>query len=166
LYISSPSDPIGEIFGLAITHDNRFFVSAGKDQCIKIWDITSRNCIDYIQNAHAGIVYNICLRLGPITSLTITPDDKFIVSGSTDQSIRIFNFSTKHCVHRFPATHEGKIKPNSIKDIEAVTVLVMTPDGRYLISSSTDRSINVYDFQGRKLVKQIKDAHSGLNFLI
>ena len=42
-----------------------------------------------------------------VSCLVITPDQRFAVSGSADQSIKVFDVQTKKEVHHFQRAHEG-----------------------------------------------------------
>jgi len=45
--------------------------------------------------------------LGVIASMTVTSDDKYVISASFDQSIKVFDLQTKQQVHHFENTHQG-----------------------------------------------------------
>jgi len=45
--------------------------------------------------------------LGTIASVTVTPDNKYIISGSYDKSIKVFDIQTKQQVHHFENVHKG-----------------------------------------------------------
>ncbi len=40
--------------------------------------------------------------------MTVSPDSKYIVSGSADQSIKVFDLDTKQQVYHFVNAHESK----------------------------------------------------------
>jgi len=44
---------------------------------------------------------------------------------------------------------------------EAITSIALTPDNKFLITGSGDRSIIIFDFQANKLVHQFQDVHNG-----
>ena len=64
------------------------------------------------ENAHKSkkIVYSNSseLLLGGVHSLAVTSDNKFLISGSQDMSIKIFDLQTKELVHHFENAHKGK----------------------------------------------------------
>jgi len=45
--------------------------------------------------------------LGEIESVAVTSDSKFLISGSQDRSIKVFDLDTKKQVHHFQNAHEG-----------------------------------------------------------
>jgi len=46
--------------------------------------------------------------LGPVFCLDVTQDNKYIVSGSSDRSIKVIDFEKRETVHSFTGIHEGK----------------------------------------------------------
>ena len=87
---------------------------------------------------------------GPVYSVTFTADDKYIVSGSHDQTIAIWDIEEKRLIHQFQNAHQGGI--NSV---------VVTSDDKQLVSGSRDKSIAIWDFQCKKLIHRIENAHQG-----
>jgi len=66
----------------------------------------------HFQNAHEGIFLNIYERflilLGSITSIAITSDNRYIISGSFDKSIKVFDLQTKKKLHHIEKAHQGE----------------------------------------------------------
>ena len=90
-----------------------------------------------------GIIH-ILLNLGAktfyesATTISITPDGKYLISGSTDKTIKVWNLQTKKLLFT--------LKGHS-KEVSAVTI---TPDGKYLISGSKDKTIKIWDLENRE----------------
>lgn len=93
-----------------MTPDSRYVVSASDDRSIKIFDLGEKKEVHNFENAHQGDIFNainIDLGLEDIMTVAMTPDGKYIVSGSLDNTIKIFDFETKQEVHHFKEAHEG-----------------------------------------------------------
>ena len=94
--------------------------------------------------------------LGRVYALAVTPDDRFIISGSQDKSIKISHLKTGEIHHHFKDIHEGLYFVKGIlsqrNPIETVRSLKLTPDGRYLISASADKMIKIIDIEEKKQV--------------
>ena len=45
--------------------------------------------------------------IGPISAVNVTSDDKYIISGSFDKSIKIFDLYTRRLIHHFVNVHKG-----------------------------------------------------------
>ena len=83
-----------------------------------------------------------------VTSVSFSPDGKSLVSGSWDQSVRIWDAAS----HQLVATLEGHTG--------AVTTVAYSPDGKFIISSSRDHSIIVWDAVTHQTIAKLS-GHSG-----
>jgi len=70
---------------MKLTSNDKFIISASRDQSIKVFDLQTKQQVQHFQNAHDKYV----------NTVAVTNDDKYIVSGSWDQSIRVFGFNPK-----------------------------------------------------------------------
>jgi WD40 repeat protein len=66
-----------------------------------------------------------------VRCLAFTEDDKYVVSGSADKSLRVWEASSGKEVLRFPHP-------------DVVTALLLTPDNRYAISACADGLIRMW----------------------
>jgi WD40 repeat protein len=71
-----------------------------------------------------------------VTSVATSPDGQFIVSGSWDKTIRIWN------------TDDGEIGIGPIiGHNEKITSISISPDGKHIVSGSDDCTIMVWDVE-------------------
>jgi WD40 repeat protein/tetratricopeptide (TPR) repeat protein len=70
---------------------------------------------------------------GPVCSVAVTPDGRYVVSGSGDDTVRLWDLATGKEERRFTG-HE-----------RWVTSVAVTPDGRYVVSGSGDFTVRVWD---------------------
>ncbi len=68
-----------------------------------------------------------------VTSVAVTPDGKYVVSGSGDKTLRLWELATGQEVRRFTG-HEG-----------SVTSVAVTPDGKYVVSGSDDKTVRLWE---------------------
>jgi len=78
--------------------------------------------------------------------LAVTSDDKYIVSGSYDNSLKVLNLQTKQQVHHFRNVPEENNEP---QPIVSVTV---TSDHRFVVSGSKDGTIKVCDLYTKQQI--------------
>ena len=71
--------------------------------------------------------------------MRITPDNLFIVSGSADKSMKIFDINKRQEVHHFQNIHE-----------EAINTVAISTDNKFIVSGSSDKSIKIIDLSNRK----------------
>lgn len=97
---------------VCISLDATKILSSDSAGVIKLWDLKSGECLRTIQ-AHSQ----------SISGLHLTVDGKFAVSGSWDKTVKLWNLADGSCMKTF--AHD-----------DWVTSVDMTPNGRYLVSSS------------------------------
>lgn len=97
---------------VSISVDATRIVSADRAGVIKVWDLDTGECLRTIQ-AHSA----------NISGLHLMVSGKFAVSGSWDKTVKVWNLTDGSCLMTFE--HD-----------DWVTSVDMTPDGRYLLSSS------------------------------
>ena len=121
----------------AITPDEQYIIAGCTD-----WRIINLNTGN-ISYAHEG-------HRGQVTALTISPDGNFVISGAfeivnlkenkTVSFIYIWDFNTGKLIRSIP----NKEDP--------INTLLVTSDGRYLISGSTDNCARVWELSSGKLI--------------
>lgn len=80
-----------------------------------------------------------------VESLAITPDGKTIISGSSDNTIKLWNINSGMCVN----TLNGHV--------DSVNSLVITPDGNIIISGSQDKTIKLWDIKSGKCINTFEN---------
>jgi WD40 repeat protein len=125
------------IFGVAMTSDGSRFASGGgsdvagpvkNDQLLRIWD---GNVAGAVLKGHNGAV----------TSVAVTPNGRRIITGSKDNTARIWDAKTGTAV----AVLEGHA--------DAITAIAVTPDGTRAITGSRDNTARIWDLStGKELI--------------
>ena len=87
------------------------------------------NSITKIVGKHEGCVF----------ALAFSPDERLIVSGSEDQTVRVWNIKSKNELRRFH--HEGWV--NSV---------AFSPDRTHIVSGSDDKSFRLWNIQTNRCV--------------
>jgi len=132
-------------------------------------------------------VFKLSGHTGGIASLAFSPDGRYLVSGSQDESLKIWDLSTKkeiETIHKFGSTHTSLAfspqngflavgfyeilriyKPQSWKKVTQKTLfpafvesIAISPDGKQLIASSwKDKSLLTMDFPALSNIKELKE---------
>jgi len=78
----------------------------------------------------------------------------YLISGSDDKSIKIFNFYTKQLICNFEDVHTNFVNSLSI-----------SVDDKFLISGSEDYSIKVFDLEVMQEIFHLQNAHTSKKFI-
>jgi hypothetical protein len=99
-------------------HHTGRFVQSGP---IHFWEVATGRCLCRFAG-HAGAVTSVCLSL----------DGRYALSGGTDGTVKLWEVSSGQCLRTF-AGH-----------LDAVTAVALSADGRYALSGSADRTLKLW----------------------
>ena len=85
-----------------------------------------------------------------INSIAISPDGKYIVSGSWDKTIKIWDFKTAECL-------------NTLEGQNSVSSIAISPDGKYIVSGSDDGIIKILDFRTLECLNTLEGHKDSVN---
>ena len=86
-----------------------------------------------------------------INSIAISPDGKYIVSGSDDKTIKIWDFKTAECLNTLEG-HE-----------DSVNSIAISSDGKYIVSGSGDKTIKIWDFKTGECLNTLEEHEYSVN---
>ena len=118
---------LGDIHTLKWSNDGNFFASSGTDKTIRFWDLKYLKSINVIEAFKFSEINDI--------GLLNRNNDLIIAAGHIDGKITIWNYLNKKLIK--------EIKENNDKmEIRSVS---FSPDGKFLLSSSFDHKIKLFD---------------------
>jgi WD40 repeat protein len=79
-----------------------------------------------------------------VNTVAVTPDGRYIVSGSSDKTLRVWDLASGRPV-RTLAGHG-----------DSVGAVAVTPDGRYIVSGSRDKTLKVWDLAAGKDLQTLR----------
>jgi len=104
--------------------------SGSEDFTVKLWD-TKKGKEKYGENYVKVATFS--LHTKEIERICFSPDDKYLISGSADKSLIVWNTKNAKPVSVLKG-HNGSVKDCAFTD-----------DGKYIITGSTDSSLIVWD---------------------
>jgi serine/threonine protein kinase len=118
---------------IEITRDNRFIISASEDKNIKIWDLPTGKNLQTLTGHGSGVKV-----------IAVSPNNQILASGADDKII-LWNIATGQRLRGLPS--------------KSTRSLLFSQDGKYLLSSHTDGTLKLWNWQTGKLVKTVR-GHS------
>lgn len=86
-----------------------------------------------------------------VNAVGITTDGRYIVSGGSDKTLRLWELETGQCIRVFKG-HKGE-----------VNTLAMIPDGQFFVSGSRDSTLRLWDLNAGKCLKIFKGHDDDVN---
>ncbi|HLO28690.1 MAG TPA: TIR domain-containing protein [Anaerolineales bacterium] len=134
------------IKSFAVSADGRYMIF-GHDDDASLWELAtgkevSRMTHDKVEDFSYQRVYGVL-------SVAFSPDGKYVVTGSGDQTARVWEAVTRKEIAR--VTHE-----------DVVSNVAMSPDGKFVASVSVDGVLRVWEaFTGREITRNKINGCSG-----
>ena len=128
----------GIVWCIAFAHNSKLMATAGQDQTVRIWDVSSKRCVMILRDS-----------MGAARGVAFSPDDTLLATGSDDKHVRLWSVATGKLLHIFPP-HPDK-----------VWTVAFTPKGQQLASGSGDGTIKFWNVAQRKQISTAK-AHQGV----
>ncbi len=148
-------------FGVSMSGDGSLVAVGGNGRSLYVADAASGKLRwDLSREGHLGVVRD----------LLFTPDAKFLISGASDMTIRVWDLQNKkaHAVFRFDSTNpqlkrwtpDGAERAKHVHDIEGKYVylgrIALAPDGKTLaLGGNVDGKIPLVDLATGKVVKAV-----------
>ena len=111
-------------------------LTSSLDTTIKEWDINTCNINRVIKT------YSSCL------DAHVSRTETYYTSGHKDLAIRVWNSKTKECVFKLEECHG-----------DPVSCVRMTPNENYIVSTSKDDTIKIWDVRKRALLQTFEHEH-------
>jgi WD40 repeat protein len=123
-----------DVSSVAISPNGNYIVSGSRDNTIKLWDINTRKIL---RNINTGkILRNFKGHTDEVWSVTITPNGKYIVSGSFDNTIKLWDIYT------------GKLIRSFEEQTDDVNSVAISPNGKYIVSGCC-KTIKLWNLEAK-----------------
>jgi WD40 repeat protein len=117
-------DHIDAVFAVAFSPDGKHLASGSQDRTVKIWDIATGQRLFTLSDASDGL-----------TSIAYSPSGNEVAAAGYDKTIYVWRLRDDG----------GSLTQSLIADEDSILALVWSPDGKTIITSSSDGSIRFRD---------------------
>jgi len=141
------------------TNDGNHLASCSNDQTVRVWNVQTNQCdmelrdhdhvIECVAWAPKTAYENICAAAGieyKGKKDEEEKDGKFLVSGSRDKTLRVWDVSTGQCLFKLTG-HDNWVR-----------FVQFSPKGKFILSTSDDKTLRVWDIRNKRCQKTL-DAH-------
>lgn len=87
--------------------------------------------------------------VGGISGLAVTPNDKYLIAGSLEKNITVYDIEKEKIKHEIKDPHFGS------------SILSIATNDEWLISGSSDGSIKIFDIKSREEIYCFENLHNG-----
>jgi len=122
--VKNLQDHIDAVFAVAFSPDGKHLASASQDRSVKIWDIATGQRLYTLSDPSDGL-----------TSLAYSPSGDRVAAAGYDKTIYVWQVGDT----------DGRLARSLIADEDTILALAWTPDGKTLVTSSSDGSIRFRD---------------------
>lgn len=132
------------VTALKFTSKGNVLILGGADETITVWDLVSGKTL-HTMAAHSDPILLICL----------SHDDTLIVLGGYDGIMRLFDTELGQCVKTLTVNSSHGTATALTADVinHPITSVIMSPNSKYIFSSSLDGYIRLWEYSNNKVCK-------------
>lgn len=120
-----------EVWFLQFSHNGKYLVSSSKDRSAIIWEVEV--------NGGASLKHRLSGHQKPISYASWSPNDHQLLTCGVEEVVRRWDVSSGECLHVYEKAGLGLVSCG------------WYPDGKWVFCGVTDKSIGMWDLDGKEL---------------
>ncbi|KAJ1675751.1 WD repeat-containing protein 5 [Spiromyces aspiralis] len=148
------------VFCVNYNPNSNLLVSGSFDETVRIWDINKGKCIKTLP-AHSdpvtavqfnrdGTMIVSCSCDGLMSFVKFSPNGKFILASTQDNTIRLWNYHTGKCLKTYTGHKNTKY---------CCFASFSVTSGKWIVSGSEDHKVYIWNLQNKQIVQTL-EAHN------
>ena len=145
-------------------------ISSNYKYIVYAFKASYKNWIDVVEMNTNNVISKIEIDHGSIKSVSITSDNKYIVIQSVGQGGSMGIDTAYHSIISVVELTTGNLVntidtdfPTEPKGQREVNEVLITPDDKYIVSASFDKTIDIFELKTGKLIKRLKGHSDWIN---
>ncbi|PIN17452.1 WD40 repeat-containing protein [Handroanthus impetiginosus] len=120
-----------EVWFLQFSHNGKYLASSSGDCLVIIWEVMA--------DGQVSLKHRLSGHQKPVFYITWSHDDNQLLTCGVEEAIRRWDIASGECLHIYEKTGIGLIS------------CAWAPDGKSIFSGGTDKSIIIWDVEGKEL---------------
>ncbi|KAI3457676.1 hypothetical protein Pfo_014339 [Paulownia fortunei] len=120
-----------EVWFLQFSHNGKYLASSSGDCLVIVWEVTV--------DGHVSLKHRLSGHQKPVSYISWSHDDDQLLTCGVEEGIRRWDIASGECLHIYEKSGVGLVS------------CAWAPDGKSIFSGVTDRSISMWDLEGKEL---------------